>query len=51
VDALHEQVGGDEDVFVVGIFEDGAVIADTFDGFGVLQFDVLRQSFDEAKFA
>ena len=47
--ALHQQVGGDEDVLVLAVFQYCAVIAHPVLGFGVLQFDALGQSLDESK--
>ena len=49
VDALHEQVGGDDAAHLLRGSEDGTVITNALDGAGVLRRYVFSKAFDEAE--
>ena len=50
MDALHKQVGSDKQVGVVVATQYGTVVTDGEYGFGVLGFDIFRQSVDKTEF-
>ena len=52
VDALHEQVGGDEHVVLLATeVEHGAVVAHALEGLCVLELNIFCEASDESEFA